>query len=469
MLQIPEKVKYILDILKANNYEGYAVGGCVRDSVLGRIPGDWDITTSARPEEIKKIFRKTVDTGIEHGTVTVILGGEGFEVTTYRVDGKYEDHRHPTEVEFTPDLKEDLKRRDFTINAMAYNPEKGIVDLFDGMKDLERRCIRCVGEAEERFSEDALRMLRGIRFAGQLDFTIEEGTLQAIQKQSASIGKVSVERIRTEITKLLLSKRPDKLLLAEKTGLCRSFLPEFSVMLETTQNNPHHSFDVGHHSLRTVMNARRIGEKLRKKEAGIPQPYDGDFRTEKVDTILVFAALFHDVGKPLCKKTDEKGVDHFHGHAEAGSQMAHDIMRRLRFDNDTVNMVTKIVRFHERRFEGSRKAMRRLMSQAGVEVMPYLFIIQEADVLSQSEYMRDEKLAHIKEGRRVFTEILEKKEAVHLQDLEVTGKDLIDLGVPQGPQVGKVLRDLLDIVIDFPEKNNRKLLLTEAKKRITIE
>lgn len=469
MVQIPEKVEYILDILKANNYEGYVVGGCVRDSVLGRIPGDWDITTSAKPEEVKKIFRKTVDTGIEHGTVTVILGGEGFEVTTYRVDGKYEDHRHPTEVEFTPDLKEDLKRRDFTINAMAYNPEKGIVDLFDGIKDLKHCCIRCVGEPEERFSEDALRMLRGIRFAGQLDFTIEEHTLEAIQKQSASIGKVSVERIRTEITKLLLSKRPDKLLLVEKTGLSEDFLPEFSRMLKTAQNHPHHSFDVGHHSLLVVRNARELGEKLRKKEAGIPQPYDGDFSTEKVDTILVFAALLHDVGKPPCKTTDEKGVDHFHGHAEVGSQMAHDIMRRLRFDNDTVNMVTKIVRFHERRYAGSRKAMRRLMSQAGVEVMPYLFIIQEADVLSQREYMREDKLTHIKEGRRVFTEILRQKEAVCLQDLEVTGKDLLDLGVPRGPQVGKVLRELLDIVIDSPVKNNRKLLLTEAKKRITIE
>lgn len=469
MVRIPEKVKYILDTLKVNNYEGYAVGGCVRDSVLGRIPGDWDITTSARPEEVKKIFRKTVDTGIEHGTVTVILGGEGFEVTTYRVDGKYEDHRHPAQVEFTPDLKEDLKRRDFTINAMAYNPKEGIVDLFDGMKDLERRCIRCVGEPEERFSEDALRMLRGIRFAGQLDFMIEEGTMQAIQKQSDSIGKVSVERIRTEITKLLLSKRPDKLLLAEKTGLCESFLPEFSMMLGTAQNNPHHCFDVGHHSLAAVMNARKIGERVQKDKMVMPSPYDGDFRKEKVDTILVFAALLHDVGKAGCRTTDEKGVDHFHGHAEAGSQIAHDIMRRLRFDNDSVKMVEKIVRFHERRYEGSRKAMRRLVSQAGAEVMPYLFIIQEADVLSQSEYMREEKLARIKEGRHVFSDILRQREAFCLRDLEITGRDLIDLGVPRGPKVGEVLSDLLDMVIDSPQKNNRKLLLTEVKKRITIE
>ncbi len=468
MVWIPEKVKYILDVLKANNHEGYAVGGCVRDSVLGRTPGDWDITTSARPEEVKKIFKRTADTGIEHGTVTVILGGEGFEVTTYRVDGKYEDHRHPTEVEFTPDLREDLKRRDFTINAMAYNPETGIVDLFDGTKDLENRCIRCVGEPEERFSEDALRMLRGIRFAGQLGFTIEERTLQAIQKQSASIGKVSVERIRTEITKLLLSKEPDKLLLAEKTGLCESFLPELSRILETVQNNPHHCFDVGHHSLLAVRNVGEIRKRLQKEDKVMPSPYGGDFRREKVDTILVFAALLHDVGKPASKTTDEKGIDHFHGHAEAGSQMAHKIMRRLRFDNDSVNMVTKIVRFHERRYDGSRKAMRRLMSQAGAEIMPYLFIIQEADILAQSEYMREEKLARIEEGKYVFTEILRQNEAVSLQDLEVTGKDLLDLGVPRGPRIGEVLRELLDIVIDSPEKNNRKLLLTEAKKRITI-
>lgn len=468
MVRIPEKVAYILDTLKANKYEGYAVGGCVRDSVLGRTPGDWDITTSAKPEEVKKIFRRTADTGIEHGTVTVILGGEGFEVTTYRIDGKYEDHRHPAEVEFTPDLKEDLKRRDFTINAMAYNPDRGIVDLFGGMKDLEYRCIRCVGEPEERFSEDALRMLRGIRFAGQLGFTIEERTLQAIQKQSATIKKVSVERIRTEITKLLLSKEPEKLLLAVETGLCENFLPEIRGMLETEQNNPHHCFDVGHHSLLAVRNVREIGKKLQKEGTEMPKLYGGDFKTEKVDTILVFAALFHDVGKVCCKTTDEKGVDHFHGHAEAGSQMAHDIMRRLRFDNDSISLVTKIVRFHERRYEGSRKALRRLVSQAGSEVMPYLFIIQEADVLSQSEYMRKEKLAAIKEGRHVFAEILRQKEAVSVQDLAVSGKDLLELGVPRGPRVGELLRELLDIVIEFPEKNNRKLLLTEIKKRITI-
>ena len=215
VIDLPPKAEYILETLYGAGYEAYVVGGCVRDAILGREPEDWDITTSARPQQVKALFPRTIDTGLQHGTVTVMLRGEGFEVTTYRIDGSYEDSRHPSQVSFTADLREDLRRRDLTINAMAYNPKEGIVDLFDGMKDLERRCIRCVGDPEERFSEDALRMLRGIRFAGQLDFTIEEGTLQAIQKQSDSIGKVSVERIRTEITKLLLSKRPDKIFLCK--------------------------------------------------------------------------------------------------------------------------------------------------------------------------------------------------------------------------------------------------------------
>lgn len=467
-MRIPEKVEYILEKLKENQFEGYAVGGCVRDSILGRTPGDWDITTSARPEEVKGIFRRTVDTGIKHGTVTVLIGGEGFEVTTYRLDGKYEDHRHPKQVEFTPNLEEDLKRRDFTINAMAYSPESGIVDLFDGMGDMERKCIRCVGNPRERFSEDALRMLRGIRFAGQLGFEIEENTEAAIGELADTIEKVSMERIRVEINKLLLSNGAEKLKLAERTGLCHHFLPEFSRMLATTQNNPNHCYDVGNHSLCAV---RHVQELYRRMGRGTPRelsPYETGYPAQKVETILVFSALLHDVGKTVCKTTDESGTDHFYGHDDKGSEMAHDIMRRLRFDNDTIQMVTRIVRYHERRYNGSRKALRRLMSQAGAEVMPYLFLIQEADVLSQSDYNREEKLARLAEAREMYLEIVRAHEAVNIRQLEINGKDLIGLGIQPGPEVGKVLQELLEIVIEKPDKNIKKLLLTEAKKRIKI-
>lgn len=475
IISIPEKVSYILNQLREHRFEAYAVGGCVRDSVLGRIPMDWDITTSARPEEVKRIFRRTIDTGIAHGTVTVMLEGEGFEVTTYRVDGKYEDHRHPDKVEFTPNLEEDLKRRDFTINAMAYSPEAGIVDLFGGMEDIRRGCIRCVGDPVERFTEDALRMLRGIRFAGQLGFGIEAGTLAAIQKCAATIGNVSVERIQVELTKLLVSDGPEKLIIAEETGLCRVFLPEFSEMLRTEQNNPHHCFNVGEHALHAVKNIQQIYRKRHEEDGpnGIFTEWDGKrsggAAEYKSRVMLAYAALLHDVGKPAYRKTDENGIDHFHGHDTAGSEMAHRILRRLRFDNDTVHMVSKLIRFHERRYDGSRRALRRMVSQAGTEAMPYLFVLQEADVWAQSGYQREEKLARIHEGRRMFFEIRENEEAVSVRELAVTGTDLMEAGVRPGPQVGEMLRELLQIVLDEPEKNSRKLLLTEVRKRIKIE
>lgn len=467
-MQIPEKVRYILDELKKNQFEGYAVGGCVRDSILGRIPGDWDITTSAKPEEVKRIFRKTVDTGIEHGTVTVIVEGEGFEVTTYRVDGDYVDHRHPTTVEFTPNLEEDLKRRDFTINAMAYSPEQGIVDLFDGMGDIERKCIRCVGEPLERFSEDALRMLRGVRFAGQLGFEIEEKTLIAIGQLAETIKKVSVERIRVEITKLLLSNGSEKLLVAEETKLCRYFLPELAGMLATEQNNPHHCYNVGMHSLEAVKQVQKIYKRMVEGVTDELSPYDRGYSEEKVNTILVFAALLHDVGKTVCKTTDEKQIDHFYGHDVKGSEMAHQIMRRLRFDNDTVNMITRIVRYHERRYDGNKRTLRRMVSQAGVDIMPYLFILQEADIRSQSDYQREEKLQRLETAQRMFLEIIRSKEAVSVKELKISGKELIQMGIQPGPEVGKILKELLDIVIEEPNKNNVKDLLTEVQKRIKM-
>lgn len=461
IISIPEKVSYILNQLREHHFEAYAVGGCVRDSVLGRIPMDWDITTSAKPEEVKRIFRRTIDTGIAHGTVTVMLDSEGFEVTTYRVDGKYEDHRHPEKVEFTPNLEEDLKRRDFTINAMAYSPEGGLVDLFGGMEDIRGRCIRCVGDPVERFTEDALRMLRGVRFAGQLGFEIEAGTLAAMRKCAATIGNVSAERIQVELTKLLVSDEPEKLIIAEETGLCRTVLPEFSEMLRTEQNNPHHCFNVGEHALHAVKNVQQI-YKQSGKGIGAAAEY-------KSRVMLVYAALLHDVAKPAYRKTDENGNDHFHGHDMAGSEMAHRILKRLRFDNDTVHMVSKLIRFHERRYDGNRRTLRRMVSQAGAETMPYLFMLQEADVRAQSSHRREEKLARIEEGRRMFSEIRENDEPVSVRELAVTGTDIIELGVRPGPQVGEMLRELLQIVLDEPEKNSRELLLTEVGKRIKIE
>ena len=294
IIQLPGKVKFIIDTLTDAGWEAYAVGGCVRDSVLGRVPGDWDITTSASPEQIKGLFPKTVDTGIQHGTVTVLEGGEGFEVTTYRIDGEYQDMRHPSEVVFTSDLMEDLKRRDFTINAMAYNEKEGLIDAFDGIKDLQEKKIRCVGNPEDRFGEDALRMMRAVRFAAQLGFTIEDRTRQSMVSLAGNLGAVSPERIQTELVKLLISDHPEEMRTLYETGMTAVFLPEFDAMMDTPQNNRHHCYNVGEHTIAALQNIRP-------------------------DKVLRLTMLFHDVAKPVCKSQDENGIYHFYGHPNLGA------------------------------------------------------------------------------------------------------------------------------------------------------
>lgn len=275
-IQLPDKVHHIITTLQDHGYEAYAVGGCVRDSILGRDPQDWDITTSATPLETKALFERTFDTGIEHGTITVLLEKEGFEVTTYRIDGKYEDSRHPKEVQFTRSLEEDLKRRDFTINAMAYNEEAGLVDIFDGLQDLDQKVIRCVGNAGERFSEDALRILRAVRFSAQLGFDIEEKTREAISDLASNLRNISAERIQVELVKLLVSPYPERIRLAYELGITSVILPEFDVMMVTEQENLHHCYHVGEHTIHTMMN----------------------IAPEKV---LRLTMLFHDMGKPATK------------------------------------------------------------------------------------------------------------------------------------------------------------------------
>ena len=301
-IDLPIDVNFIIRKLEEAGFEAYAVGGCVRDRILGKEPNDWDITTSAKPEQVKSLFDHTIDTGIQHGTVTVMINHVGYEVTTYRIDGKYEDGRHPTEVTFTPDLLEDLKRRDFTINAMAYNDSTGLVDAFDGVFDLERGIIRCVGKPEKRFSEDALRMLRAIRFAAQLGFSIDENTMNGVKMLAGTLKRVSAERIQVELVKLLLSDNPDRLRDAYTSGLTAVFLPEFDAMMKTKQNTIHHKYSVGEHTIRVI--------------EGVP-----------ADKVLRIAALLHDVAKPVTKWTDEEGVDHFTGHPQAGAEMSKLILR----------------------------------------------------------------------------------------------------------------------------------------------
>ena len=436
-IALPEKVSFIINTLMRAGYEAYAVGGCVRDVMLNRTPMDWDITTSAKPHEVKQLFGHTIDTGILHGTVTVMLEQEGFEVTTYRIDGEYEDARHPKEVSFTSDLLEDLKRRDFTINAMAYNDTQGLVDAFDGVGDLKRGIIRCVGHATERFSEDALRMLRAVRFSAQLGFVLEEETRAAIVELAPNIAKVSAERIQMELVKLLTSNHPEEIRTAYETGLTAVFLPEFDRMMETAQNNPHHCYTVGEHTLMALQGV-------------------------EADKVLRFTMLLHDVAKPVCRTTDENGTDHFYGHPQKGSEMARMILRRLKFDNDTTDRVSALVRWHDDNPELSPRSVRRAISRIGLERYPALFAVKRADTLAQSMYRREEKLKYLHDYEMLYQEVMEKQQCLTIKQLAVTGSDLIEAGMQPGKEIGSVLKKLLELVLEDPELNTKEKLLKQV-------
>lgn len=438
---LPEKVQYILHTLEETGFEAYAVGGCVRDSLLGREPDDWDITTSARPQQVKAVFPRTIDTGIQHGTVTVMMGKEGFEVTTYRIDGEYEDSRHPKEVIFTANLVEDLKRRDFTINAFAYNDRSGIVDAFDGMTDLQNGIIRCVGEAKERFTEDALRMMRAVRFSAQLGYSIEEKTKEAIIELAPNLKNISAERIQVELVKLLQSPHPDYLRIAYDLGITKVILPEFDRAMETPQNNPHHVYNVGEHLLHTLLYV-------------------------KPDRSLRIAALLHDIAKPDTEETDSDGISHFHGHADAGEEKAAAILRRLKFDNDTISKVKKYVKYHDYKIEPRPRAVRRALNKIGKEYFEQILELKQADMLAQSTYQREEKEENLRQVRALYEEILRKEECVSLKELALTGKDLMELGVPQGKQLGMILQQLLEDVLENPEHNTREYLVTLVQQKI---
>ena len=442
-IDLPEKVKFIIDTITAAGYEAFAVGGCIRDSILGRNPADWDITTSAKPEQVKALFPKTFDTGIQHGTITVLLEKEGFEVTTYRIDGEYEDSRHPKEVVFTSNLVEDLKRRDFTINAMAYNETVGLVDEFGGLEDIDIGVIKCVGVAKERFSEDALRIMRAIRFSAQLGYEIEENTKQAIIELAHTLRNISAERVQVELVKLLCSPHPDYLKMMYDTGVTRVVLPEFDRCMETPQVHPHHMYDVGTHTLVALTH--------------IP-----------ADKVLRLAILFHDMGKPETLQVDGQGITHFHGHQVVSSEMAKVILRRLRFDNDTISKVTRLVEFHDygNGVKPTKTIVRRAVHRIGEDIFPMLAAVRRADVLAQSEYMRKEKLDLIEDWQHLYGEIVADKECVSLKTLAVTGSDLIAEGMKPGKEIGEVLQALLQYVLDNPDKNQKDILITYFKENL---
>lgn len=442
-ITLPDKVGLIIQKLTDEGFEAYAVGGCVRDSLLGKEPNDWDITTSAMPSDVKSIFRRTVDTGIQHGTVTVMFGKVGYEVTTYRIDGKYEDGRHPKEVTFTASLEEDLKRRDFTINAMAYNDETGIVDLFDGLKDLDRGIIRAVGDPYDRFNEDALRILRALRFAAQLDYEIDEETLKAVRELAPNLKKISAERIRIELQKLLVSSHPEKITEVYKTGISKVILPELDLMMDTPQNTPHHIYNVGIHTIEALKNS--VG-------------FDKDLSENEIK-VLRLTLLLHDSGKPAARKTDESGRDHFKGHAELSEVIAGEVLHRLKYDNDTLNKVKRLVKYHDHRKRLTQPRVRRIIVMISRELMPLWFIVRRCDICAQSMMDREEKLKDIDECRKIYDKIISRGDCLSIKDLAVSGKDLIDAGIEPGPMLGNILDKMFEDVLDEPDHNDRDWLI----------
>ncbi len=438
-MDMPKNVDTAINLLQSAGFEAYAVGGCVRDSLLGKTPNDWDITTSAKPEDMKSVFAEfhCIDTGIKHGTVTVVIDGEPLEITTFRLDGEYEDNRHPKSVTFTSNLGADLGRRDFTVNAMAYSKMTGTVDLFGGQNDLKNKIIRCVGDPDRRFNEDALRILRALRFASALDFEIEEKTAQSLLKNRALLGNISEERIAKELLKLVCGKGA-KQILTDFAPVLFEILPELQPMYKNSHDNPHHCYDIYEHTLIAV---------------------------ESIDPELTlrFAMLLHDCGKPAVKKFDENGVAHFYGHQRISAEISAQILARLKVSNKFRDEILFLVSNHDRweLYENTEK-MPRYLSKFGLDGVLNLLKVMRADVLAQSPEYRY-RLDQIADAEETAKNLAAQKPCLSLSELQINGRTLMDIGIPQGRKLGAVLAQLLDEVIDGVTKNTQEALTTRAR------
>lgn len=438
-MDMPKNVDTAINLLQLAGFEAYAVGGCVRDSLLGKTPNDWDITTSAKPEDMKSVFADfhCIDTGIKHGTVTVVIDSEPLEITTFRLDGEYEDNRHPKSVTFTSNLGADLGRRDFTVNAMAYSKMTGTVDLFGGQNDLKNKIIRCVGDPDRRFNEDALRILRALRFASALDFEIEEKTAQSLLKNCALLGNISEERIAKELLKLVCGKGA-KRILTDFAPVLFEILPELQPMYKNSHDNPHHCYDIYEHTLIAV-------------ESIDPEP------------TLRFAMLLHDCGKPAVKKFDENDVAHFYGHQRISAEISAQILARLKVSNKFRDEILFLVSNHDRweLYENTEK-MPRYLSKFGLDGVLNLLKVMRADVLAQSPEYRY-RLDQIADAEEIAKNLAAQKPCLSLRELQINGRTLMDIGIPQGRKLGAVLAQLLDEVIDGVTKNTQEALTTRAR------
>lgn len=436
IVNIPKQVRYLLHNLNDAGYEAYVVGGCVRDTILGNEPHDWDICTSATPEQMKEVFckKRIAETGIKHGTISIIFDKTPYEITTFRKDGDYSDHRHPDTVDFTTDLIEDLKRRDFTMNAMAAGLDGKIIDPFHGQRDLKNTWVRCVGNADERFQEDALRILRALRFVSRFGFGLEDKTAKAIQKNKELLRNVSFERIQSELNQILMGKYAYNVLLYGAPVLS-VFLPEISPTINFQQHNPYHYLDVWHHTVMAISEA--------------PE-----------DLTIRLALLFHDFGK-LQTFTIENGIGHFIGHAEVSAEIAEKRLRELRYDNKTVDAVTQLVRFHDMETPPRKAIVRRRLNTLGEEQFKRLLEVQDAD--KKAQVPQETERVWKNDIFALIEEIKADQDCFQLRDLAINGRDVLALGVSEGRQIGECLKYLLAEVIDGTIPNDGETLLEVAK------
>lgn len=437
-INIPSQVEAVISKLNVCGHEAYVVGGCVRDWILGVEPHDWDIATSALPDEIKLCLSdcKLVETGIKHGTITAVVEKVPIEITTFRVDGEYSDNRHPDSVKFTRCLKEDLARRDFTINALAYHHNKGIIDCFGGVEDLQNKKIRCVGKPDVRFQEDGLRILRALRFASMLGFAIEAATAESIVKNCGLLQNIACERINTEFTKLLCGKNAETVLKDYRSAI-EQFLPEVSAMVDFQQHNHYHIYDIWEHTLKSIASV-------------------------EATPVLRMTMLLHDIGKPLCYTQDEKGIGHFYGHDEKSTEITETILQRLKYNSETANAIVTLVKHHDMTISADEKVIRRQLSSLGEENLRLLLKVKAADVMAQNPEYRN-RLNDLKEIEAVLNSIIVRNLCFSLKGMEINGDNLLSLGIPKGAEVGKILSKLLDEVIDNQCPNKHWALMNRAR------
>lgn len=427
-----KSIKYILKNINNHGYEAYVVGGAVRNYLLGKDIADFDVTTNALPDYIEKLFEKTIPTGKKFGTITVLHDNNSYEITTFRSDGVYSDGRRPDSVSFSNELKEDLKRRDFTINAMCMDYDENIIDYFGGKEDLKNNIIKCIGNPDERFNEDALRMIRAVRFMTQLRFTIDEETRLSIIKNSHFIKAISIERIHDELNKILLSEKPSRgIRMLVNTGLIDYIIPEYLSSVGFNQHNPYHDKNVFEHVMEVLDN---IEPKLN----------------------LRLAAFFHDISKPECFTQDENGRGHFYGHHIKSATVTKEIMKRLKYSNDLIEDVSILIRYHYlKEIDMKDKGVKRFINNVGIDRLDDMFALNIADIKGKSSTANFDKVEAL---RKKCNEIINNKEPLNRKDLDIDGNDLENLGIKKGKLYGELLDKALELVLEFPEKNNKEEL-----------